>query len=61
MLETSVEKPDSDIQQKLENLLNPKTPEVDAKAVTKQMLLTYKVVRTRNTNVTPLESKREKV
>ena len=38
-------------------MLNPKTPEMDPKAMTKQMLLTCKVFRKRNSNVTPLTSK----
>ena len=50
----------SHLKQQLEELLNPKTPEVDPKAVTKQMLLTCKVFRKRNSNVTPLQSQRDK-
>ena len=38
----------------LEDLMAPKAPEVDSKSITKQMLLTCKVLRKRNTNVTPL-------
>ena len=49
--------PGSTLKAQLEELLNPKAPEMDPKAVTKQMLLTCKVLRRRNTNVTPLEKK----
>ena len=56
----SDEKPNSSLKQQLEELLNPKTPEVDPKAVTKQMLLTCKVFRKRNSNVTPLTSQKDK-
>ncbi len=38
--------------------MNPKLPELDPKEVTKQMLLTCKIFRKRNTNVTPLKSHR---
>ena len=38
--------------------MNPKLPELDPKDVTKQMLLTCKVFRKRNSNVTPLKSHR---
>ena len=57
--ESSVDsdQPGSDLQQQLEEMLNPKTPEMDPKAMTKQMLLTCKVFRKRNSNVTPLTSK----
>ena len=56
----SDEKQTSSLKQQLEELLNPKTPEVDPKAVTKQMLLTCKVFRKRNSNVTPLTSQKDK-
>ena len=46
------------LQQEFNEMMNPTPLEASAKDVTKQMLVTCKVFRKRNSNVTPLMSKR---
>ena len=42
------------LQQALEEMMNPKTPDVDPRDITRQMLYKCQVLRKRNTNVTPV-------
>ena len=48
------------LQQALEEMMNPKTPDVDPKDITRQMLYKCQVLRKRNTNVMPLAQDQSK-
>ena len=48
------------LQQALEEMMNPKTPDVDPRDITRQMLYKCQVLRKRNTNVTPLAQDQSK-